>query len=87
MEADRRFQQVLARHSTDPLALFSRGEIAYARGDFVAANDFFTRLQARRPAPEVDLKRQRALLLAMDTLWQAARRASADNRLTEAERL
>ena len=46
-EAERRFQQVLARQSTDPVALFYLGELAYARGDFVAANHLFTRLQAR----------------------------------------
>ncbi|HET9215475.1 MAG TPA: tetratricopeptide repeat protein [Terriglobia bacterium] len=87
MESERRFHQVLARQSMDPVALFYLGELAYARGDFVTANDFFTRLQARRPAPEVEMKRQRALLLAMDTLWQGARRAAADNQLPEAERL
>jgi tetratricopeptide (TPR) repeat protein len=86
-EAERRLQQVLAGQSADPVALFYLGELAYARGDFVAANDLFTRLEARRPAPELEMKRQRALLLAMDTLWQGARHASEDNQLPEAQRL
>ena len=86
IDAERRLEQVLSNQPVDPVALLYLGEVAYARGDFLRANDLFTRLEAHRRIPALDLKRQRALLLAMEALWQSARRASEENRLSDAER-
>lgn len=84
-EAERRLQQVLATTPDDPNALFYLGELAYARSDYLKAYDLFTRLEARRSLPGVDMKKQRSLLLAMEKLLQDARRATEENRLADAE--
>lgn len=87
-DAERKLQGVLSRRPSEPIALFYLAEIAYAREDFLGATRFYTRLAHADPsATGVDMKRQRALLLAMETLVQGARQASSENRLADAERL
>jgi len=85
-DAQRRLEQVLAKRPADNISLLYLGELAYARGDFIKAHDLFTRLDVRRRSQDSEMKRQRSLLLGMETLWQAARRASEENRLADAER-
>ena len=85
---ERKLQSVLSRRPSEPTALFYLAEIAYAREDFLEATRFYTRLARADPsATGIDMKRQRALLLAMETLVQRARQASSENRLAEAEGL
>jgi tetratricopeptide (TPR) repeat protein len=87
-DGERKLQSVLSRRPSEPIALFYLAEIAYAREDFVGATHFYTRLGRADPSGiGIDMKRQRALLLAMETLVQRARQASSENRLSEAERL
>jgi predicted Zn-dependent protease len=86
-DAERRLQTVLSKRPADPVAVLYLGEFAYSRGDFVRANDLYSLLRAPGPSvPGLDMKRQRSLLLAMETLLQEARRAAAENRLADAER-
>ena len=86
-DAERRLQTVLSKRPSEPMAALYLGEFAYSRGDFVRANDLYSRLRAPGPSvPGLDMKRQRSLLLAMETFLQDARRAAAENRLPDAER-
>lgn len=87
-DAERRFRSVLEKSSTDPVALYYLGEIAYSRGDFINASTYYGRLK-RTGARNASLeqKSQRALLLAMDELLQEAKQAIGDNRLADAEKL
>lgn len=86
-DAERRLQAVLVKRPDDPMAAYYLGEFAYSRGDYLTAYDLFRRLRTPGPpVPGLDMKRQRSLLLAMETLLQGARRAVNDNRLPDAER-
>jgi tetratricopeptide (TPR) repeat protein len=87
-DAERKLHSVLSRQPSEPIALYYLAEIAYAREDFLEATRFYTRLRQAEPsATGIDMKRQRALLLAMEALVQSARQASSDDRLADAERL
>jgi tetratricopeptide (TPR) repeat protein len=87
-DAERRFRSVLEKSSTDPVALYYLGEIAYSRSDFIDASTYYGRLnRTGARTPSLEQKSQRALLLAMDKLLQEAKQAIADNRLTDAEKL
>jgi thioredoxin-like negative regulator of GroEL len=86
-DAERKFQIVVSRQPSNPIALYYLAEFAYSRGDFVKAAGFYARLKTADPAMAgVELKSQRALLLAMETFLQEARRATSENRLGDAER-
>jgi tetratricopeptide (TPR) repeat protein len=87
-DAERRLQFVLSKSSTNPVALSYLAEFAYARGDFVTASDFFTRLRAAGSrSPQLETKSERSLLLAMDKLLHDAKLALSRNDLPEAEKL
>ena len=87
VDGERRLQVVLSKHPTDPVAAFYLAELAYSQGDFVRANDLYSRLRASgSPVAGSDMKRQRSLLLAMEALLQDARRAADEGRLADAER-
>ena len=87
VDGERRLQAVLSKHPADPVAAFYLAELAYARGDFVRANDLYGRLGASGlPVAGSDMKRQRSLLLTMEALLQDARRAADEGRLADAER-
>lgn len=85
-DGEERLRAALSRHPSDPVALRFLAELAYSRNDFVEANHFFTRSRSSSAPGEVDLKSQRALLLAVDSLLQEARLAERENRLADAER-
>ena len=87
-EAEQRLQSVLKGDPSNNTALFYMAEIAYSRGEFVKATEYFQRLRAERPPDSrIEMKSQRALLLALDSLVQEARRAISEDKLSDAERL
>jgi tetratricopeptide (TPR) repeat protein len=88
LEAEQRLQSVLAKSSTDPVALSLLAQLAYARADFISASDLFARLRNTGAlTPSLEPESQRALLLAMEKLLQDAKLAAGRNDLSEAERL
>jgi tetratricopeptide (TPR) repeat protein len=84
-DGEQRLRTALSKRPSDTVALRFLAEIAYARNDFVEANDFYTRLRSSG-STQADMKSQRALLLAVDSLLQDARLAERENRLVDAER-
>jgi len=85
-DAERRLQSVLLKRPADPLASYFLAEFAYSRGDYGRAYDLYSSSRAAGSSiPGFDQKRQRSLLLAMETLLQDARRALGENRLLDAE--
>jgi hypothetical protein len=80
------FAVVLSKDPVNRIALYYLSEIAYARGDFAAASDFYGRLFAVDTThPELEPKQQRALLLATDSLLRNASQAEQEGRLADAE--
>jgi len=77
---------VLSKDPANRIALYYLSEMAYSRGDFVAASDLYARLFAVDTThPELEPKQQRALLLATDRLLRNARQAEQEGRLADAE--
>jgi len=86
--AERRLETVLAKRPSDRFALYYLAEFAYARNDYVRSSGLYRRLKAiDNSHPDVDLKSQRAFLLAMQNLVQEATSAAQTDRLSDAERL
>jgi len=86
--AEPEFAAVLLQDPTNRIALYYLSEMAYSRADFAAASDLYLRLFAVDSShPELEPKRQRALLLAVEALLRAATQAEKEGRLTSAERL
>ncbi len=87
-KAEKQFETILASHPSDRVALYYLAESAYARNDYVRASGLYRRLKAvDNSHPELDMKSQRAFLLAMQTLVQEASDAARTDRLSDAERL
>jgi tetratricopeptide (TPR) repeat protein len=87
-KAEQRLETILAKRPSDRVALSYLAESAYNRNDFVRASGLYRRLKAvGNSHPDLELKSQRALLLAMQSLVQDASRAAQTNRLADAERL
>jgi tetratricopeptide (TPR) repeat protein len=87
-DAEKRLEKALLSSPAHPVALSYLAEFAYSRGDFVRAAGFFRRLQSADPSVSgIEMKSQRSLLLALETLVQKARLAAAENRLADAELL
>jgi tetratricopeptide (TPR) repeat protein len=84
-EAERDLQGVLQLRPGDRFSLFYLAETAYARNDFARAGDLYGRLLALEPRPDLETKYQKTILLAMQDLLEAARRASEENRFVDAE--
>jgi len=86
--AEKRMETILAKRPADPLALYYLAEFAYSRNEHLRASGLYRRLKAANGARvDVDMKSQRSLLLAMQTLVQEAMSATQANRLNDAERL
>lgn len=84
--ATQKFQQALTMNSNNRIALYYLGELAYTHQDYVRANTFYSLLLSiDKNRTDVEPKRQKALLLATDSLLRSAARAEAENRLSEAE--
>jgi tetratricopeptide (TPR) repeat protein len=87
-EAEKRLEAIVAKRPADRTALYYLAEFAYTRNDYVRASGLYRRLKAVDTSrPDVDMKSQRAFLLAMQTLVQEAASAAQSNRLSDAERL
>jgi len=90
-EAERQFERVLAQDPKHRIALFYLAELSFSRDDFRRASQLYGRLleldNIGHDRPELEMKRQKALLLATENLLRAAARAEVDGRLTEAEDL
>jgi tetratricopeptide (TPR) repeat protein len=85
--AEKRLEGILAKRPADRVALYYLAEFAYTRNDYVRASGLYRRLKAvDNSRADVDMKSQRAFLLAMQTLVQEAASAAQSNRLSDAER-
>lgn len=86
--AERRFENILAKYPKDKVALYYLSEFAYQRNEYARASVLFRRLKAvDNSHPDVDVKSQRAFLLAMQGLMQEATAAAQGGRTNDAERL
>jgi tetratricopeptide (TPR) repeat protein len=84
--AREKFAQTLTINPRNRIATFYLAELAYARGEYARAAGLYDQLLANGATyPETEIKRQKAFLLAIDSVLQAAARAEAENRLPEAE--
>jgi thioredoxin-like negative regulator of GroEL len=70
--AARKFEQVLAVNPNNRIALYYLAEFAFVRKDYARASDLYSRLLAvDKTHPELEAKRQKALLLAIENEFQA----------------
>src|SRR2546422_5835952 len=73
--AGQKFEQVLAGNPGNRIALYYLAEFAFARNDYARASDLYSRLLAvDKTHPEVEAKRQKALLLAVESELQGEAR-------------
>ncbi len=86
MNAERKFEQILASAPNNRIALYYLAELAFGRKDYASASKLYGRLASIDNArSDVETKRQKALLLATDNLFRAAVQAETQNRFDEAE--
>src|SRR5215831_15242941 len=84
--AVQRFNQALALDAKNSIAVYYLAEIAYIQQEYARAAALYTRLLSldnRRP--DIETKRQKALLLATDATLRSGTRAEAEGRLVDAE--
>src|SRR5438552_10941498 len=87
-DAERQFEKVLAQSPTNRTALFYVAELSFTRDDFPKASNYYSRLlDLEQGRLDLEMKRQKALLLATDNYLRRATIAEADSRLNEAEDL
>jgi tetratricopeptide (TPR) repeat protein len=81
-----RFSDALKVNSNNRIAVYYLAELAFARGEYTQAATLYAQLLSMPASlPDIDTKRQRATLLAMDTLLNGAVTAERENRFSEAE--
>jgi len=81
-----RFNQAVTLDPKNSIAVYYLAEIAYVQQDYAKAAALYTQLlslDTRRP--DIETKRQKALLLATDATLRSGARAEAENRLVDAE--
>jgi tetratricopeptide (TPR) repeat protein len=84
--AVQRFNQALALDPKNDIAVYYLAEIAYIQQDYARAAALYTRLLSLNSRqPDVETKRQKALLLATDATLRSGARAEAESRLVDAE--
>ena len=83
--AAQKFEQLLARNAGNRIARFYLAEIMFARGAYSRAASLYAEIVRIRP--DLETKRQKALLLATENLLRTALEAERENRLTDAEAL
>ena len=84
--ARQRFMQALMLNPNNRIALYYLAELAYAHNDHARATTLYAQLlSVDTTHPEIETKRQKALLLAIDDLLRLVARAEAENRLADAE--
>lgn len=85
--ARQRFMQALGVNPKNWIAVYYLGEIAYAHEEYAEAATFYSQLLALDPGhPEIETKRQKALLLSVDEVLRSGARAEGENRLADAEK-
>lgn len=88
MEAERKLEQVVSADPKARLALYYLAELVFVRNDFVRAGELYGQLMTLvQPSPDLEMKRQKALLLALENLLQDATDAAQQNRLDDAEKI
>jgi len=81
-----KFTEALKVNPKNRIATYYLAEIAFADGDYARSAALYAELLSMGATiPEIETKRQRAFLLATDSLLSAAARAERENRLPEAE--
>jgi tetratricopeptide (TPR) repeat protein len=87
-DAEHQFEKVIGQDPAHRVALFYLAELAFSREDFRKAFEFYSRLlDLDHGRVDLEMKRQKAALLATDNLLRGAASAEADRRLADAERL
>jgi tetratricopeptide (TPR) repeat protein len=86
MAARRKFMQALAINPQNRIAVYYLAEIAYAHQEYARSTALYAQLLAMNsPYPDLEIKRQRALLLATDEVLRAGAGAEGENRMADAE--
>jgi len=86
MAARQKFRQALMINPKNRIAVYYLAEIAYARQEYSAASALYGQLLSMDSSrPEIETKRERALLLATDEVLRSGARAEGENRLADAE--
>jgi tetratricopeptide (TPR) repeat protein len=86
MGASQKFMQAAAINPKNRIAVYYLAEIAYLNQEYTRAADLYTQLAALdSPYPDIETKRQRAVLRATDEVLRSGARAEAENRLADAE--
>jgi tetratricopeptide (TPR) repeat protein len=81
-----RFSDALKVNPNNRIAVYYLAELAFARGEYTQAATLYGQLLSMPVSlPDLDTKRQRATLLAMDSLLNGAATAERENRFSEAE--
>ena len=81
-----RFSDALKVNPNNRIAVYYLAELDFARGEYTQAATLYGQLLSMPVSlPDLDTKRQRATLLAMDSLLNGAATAERDNRFSEAE--
>jgi tetratricopeptide (TPR) repeat protein len=81
-----RFSDALKVNPNNRIAIYYLAELAFAHSEYTLAAALYGQLLSMGVSlPEIDTKRQRASLLAMDSLLNAAALAERESRLGEAE--
>lgn len=84
--AVQKFEEVLANNPDHRIAQYYLAELMFARGEYGRANSLYVRLLAAdKTRVDLELKRQKALLMATENLLRSAARAEQESRLGEAE--
>jgi len=85
-DAYRQFAAVTAADPKNRIALYYLAEMSFSRNDFASAADYYSRLSAVTSLqPELEVKRQKAQLLAVDSLVRDGAIAETAGRLSDAE--
>lgn len=84
--AARKFEQVLVINPNNRGSQYLLAEISFTRGDYGRASVLYGQLLAAdKTRTDLEMKRQKALLLATENLLRSATRAEQENRLDDAE--
>jgi len=85
--AQEKFTEALKINPSNRIAIYYLAELAFAKSDYARASALYSQLTSLgAETPELETKRQKAFLLATDSLLRSAARAEAENHLSEAEK-
>jgi tetratricopeptide (TPR) repeat protein len=85
--ARQRLTQVLGINPKNRIALYYLAEIAFVHQDYAEAATLYAQLAGMDSGrPDLETRRQRAVLLATDEMLRSVARAESENRLADAEK-